>query len=96
MNQNILVTWSEIGPRKAKGYVDDKLIDLQAYKDDRKNVCSVQVVVAQKKFSSDFHLDNLITNDYEIEINLQEILIDFPSYFNDLIIKSLETNKQTA
>ena len=64
MNQNILVTWSEIGPRKAKGYVDGKLIDLQAYKDDRKNVCSVQVVVAQKKFSSDFHLDNLITNDY--------------------------------
>ena len=96
MNQNISVIWSKIEPRKAKGYVDDKLIDLQAYIDDRKNACRVQVVVAQKKFSGDFHLDNLVTNDYEMEINLQEILIDFPSYFNELIIKSLETHKKTA
>lgn len=96
MNQNISVIWSRIEPRKAIGNVDDKLIELQVYKNDWKNVYSIQVVVAQNKFSSDVHLDNLVTNDYEKEINLQEILIDFPSYFNELIIKSLKTHKLTA
>jgi hypothetical protein len=90
MCRNISVNWSNIETRKATGHVDGKLVDLKVWERDSMNICSVQVVVERKENGLSFHIDDIVSKDYEVKIDLQEILSDFPSFFNEIISKALE------
>ena len=90
MCRNISVNWSNIEPRKATGHVDGKLVDLKVWEKDSINISTVRVVVEWKENGLSFHIDDIVSKDYEVKIDLQEILSDFPSFFNEIIYKALE------
>lgn len=83
------VNWTKLRHKRALGLIDNKFVEIKSYINDKDNICTVQVVVARNSYKHELNSKDFVERNYEVDINLQEILTDFPSFFNEMIESSI-------
>jgi hypothetical protein len=88
------INWINVSESNASGVADGRRINIATALDFKRNVCSLRVVAAQKKYDDCVECKDQVFKEFDCSIDIKYILANFPSYFNALIQEAI--NKATS
>lgn len=84
------INWIDVSESNASGVVNGRRINITTATDLKRNVCSMRVVAARKKYDDWFECKDQVFKEFDCSIDIKGTLADFPSYFNALIQEAID------